>query len=553
MSLKAHKHIKELKPISPSAAIAKELLRRQRYEQYKKYPLLWAYDILGEHPSNFKWSAHGGDYVNHIWDGSKDPLAEAWNAIANNDWVAVPAATGTAKTFWLARLVMWYLDCFEDSLIVTSAPKESQLSVNLWSEISKIREHILKVRPYMRITKLNIKIEGNNPNISKQSDSWEMLGFVAGVGANEESATKAQGFHRKYMLIVCEEMAGMNPAVVTAFKNTAVASTNVMVGVGNPDSELDELAKFSEHPRVKTFRISGFDFPNIVLNNEIYPGAVSNISIQAREKEYGVESPMYQSRVRGITPKDAKDSLIYSSWIDKCDKYHGQFNTEIKVSEKGKGVGIDVANSEAGDKAAVARFKGNTLDYIKEFQCPNATDLAYNFVYDDIELQAKKCLNYGIFRLKDFGIGGHQVGVDNVGVGVATLNALHKKGYPTAVGLSGGSKAWAEAIPVDERTKQPIWQFPNLRNQMMWELREDIREGRLIFDIPDRALMRKIKSELAAIKFKYSGNMVTVESKEDLKKRLGKSPNILDSIAYANFMRKGYRVTGANYMPFLAG
>jgi hypothetical protein len=37
---------------------------------------------------------------------------------------------------------------------------------------------------------------------------------------------------------------------------------------------------------------------------------------------------------------------------------------------------------------------------------------------------------------------------------------------------------------------------------------------------------------------KVSGTKITIESKEDMKKRLGHSPNMLDSLVYWNWMRK---------------
>lgn len=139
------------------------------------------------------------------------------------------------------------------------------------------------------------------------------LGRVAGIGANEQSATKMQGFHRENMLIIIEEMAGVHPAAVTALKNTCTGENNLILGVGNPDSEYDQLHQFATLMGCRAYRISAFDHPNVVLKTTVIEGAVTIPSIDSRKLEYGVDSPLYLSRVRGITPNKSETTLIKKS------------------------------------------------------------------------------------------------------------------------------------------------------------------------------------------------------------------------------------------------
>ncbi|MDR3678901.1 MAG: hypothetical protein P4L41_02970 [Flavipsychrobacter sp.] len=60
--------------------------------------------------------------------------------------VAIEAATGTGKTFTLSRIVLWFLDVYEDSLVVTTGPGESQLKHNLWAEIEKFKDKFKRLR-----------------------------------------------------------------------------------------------------------------------------------------------------------------------------------------------------------------------------------------------------------------------------------------------------------------------------------------------------------------------------------------------------------------------
>lgn len=523
-----------------------EELRRIRLEIWRKDPLLWLEERLGENRSSFQWSALSDKYNDHVWDGDIDPLANAWKDVAMKKWVAISAATGTGKTFWLSRLVFWFLDVYEDSLIVTTAPAENQLKANLWGEISKEIETFKKIRPYVRLTSTMLKPEGNNFNnpYVPYLNSYMAKTFVAGVGANEASATKAQGFHRKDMLIICEEAAGMNPAMMTAFQNTCTGSNNIMVAVGNPDSELDQLNQFAELGNVNRYRISAYDYPNVVLQEEIFHGAVSQISIDRRKEKYGVDSPLYKSRVRGLTPSEGEDTLIKRTWIKEA--FVSEMPQEFDRSYNA--VGVDVANSELGDMASLAWGKRNVLTLVQEFQCPNASHLGHNLMKGSIELRMDNQQDFGTPTIHEYQIRSECIGIDAVGVGVSTVNTLLEYGIvPTA--LQGSQ--WKEVIPQEmtirggKEVPLLLYEFVSLRDQMYWELREDLRQGLIKFYITDPDMQEQILTELSIAKFMLAKHKVAVEGKDQIKKRIGgKSPNVADAIAYWNWVRKGHNIVG---------
>jgi hypothetical protein len=252
--------------------------------------------------------------------------------------------------------------------------------------------------------------------------------------------------------------------------------------------------------------------------------------------------------VRGITPSDSTESIIQGTWIDACDKYHPTFHSKDKLNTWSS-VGVDVARSEAGDKAALAWFDGNVLFNVQEFQCPSVTHLAYNLIWTDAELLQSGFHCHNTLKIKDFSISDYFIGVDSVGVGIGTVDTLIDAGYPNVQALSGGQ--WEEAIPKNEKDK-PKYYFASLRAQMYYELRVDIQQGHIIFDIPDRKLMDHIKRELSVAKFKKSPGKTAVEAKEDIISRLGKSPNVADAIVYANWVRKGYRLPPSG-LPMIFG
>jgi hypothetical protein len=74
--------------------------------------------------------------------------------------------------------------------------------------------------------------------------------------------------------------------------------------------------------------------------------------------------------------------------------------------------------------------------------------------------------------------------------------------------------------------------FNNLRSQMWWQLRDDLQHGRVALVEDD-----ELFNDLTSVTWKTQGGKIVVESKEDQKKRLGRSPNKGDAAVYWNWVR----------------
>lgn len=511
-------------------------------QRYRNNPEIWLEERLGENRRTIIWEEYGG-YDGHQWDGSKNPLFATWKAVANGNWAALKSATGTGKTFMLARIVLWYLDCFNDPLVVTTAPKEGQLKLHLWSELSKIIDKFKRIRPGCRLTSLRLQ---KNEFDRLYGASAEAIGFVSGTGAVEESATKAQGFHRENMLIIMEETPGIRDAVMTAFINTSTniseggRSKNIILAVGNPDSEDDPLCTFSRLKSVKSFRASALDHPNVVNKGELIPGAVTKGSIKVREDRFGLDTPLYNSRVRGIAPAEATDSLFKGADIDfACDEANWN-DDAIPFDNTYNAVGIDVAQSENGDAGGACFGRGNIVCELLEFKCPSASHLGYNLFMDKSTLEKNNYKSYNIPTIFDYDIFDFCIGIDSVGVGVSTLNVMRDNNI-NAIPLIGGMLH--TAVKLDKEGK-PIVVFSSLRAQMLWELSHDLKEKKIRIQIRDRNKVNQIRRELLAHRYKTNNGKITVDDKEKtVKARLrGKSPTYADILAYWNWMRKGYYI-----------
>ncbi len=531
--------------------------------KYRQDPKLWLEERLKEDARSLIWEDFDKEaYANHNWDGTKNPFLETWQKIVEGKWISLKSGTGTGKTYFLARLVLWFLDVFPSSLVVTSAPKQDQLKLHLWNEINTCIHKFKKIRPQCKLNSLDLFVDPRHidtDDVEVSQRAWMATGFVAGIKADEQSATKAQGFHRENLLIVCEETPGMPWPTLFAFTNTAETGT-IIVAVGNPDSKIDALSTFEERYSRKAHRvrISGLDHPNVVAGMNLIPGATSREGIATKlESENGnKEGFAYKSRVRGIAPDQGSDSLIRLEWVNAAIVNPNEVDfkdLDIDNVKSRNAAAADAANSKNGDDAGVLYGVKNVVKYIKTFKCANSNEIADNMIYGSDGLPADVDNNYGIPSYKDFGILPKYIGVDPVGIGAGTVNRFTKlKHYVKS--LHGGQDQ--DCIPYVERKdrdrhkyKDYISRFNSLRAQMLWQLRLDFEKGDFIIYISDTNIIREITVQCTAIKYE-SKSTIEIEPKDKLKQRLGYSPTHLDLLSYWNWMRKD-RIFKPKKRPFV--
>ena len=464
---------------------------------WQSNPIGWMEKYLKIAKETILWSGYGGAYLTHEWDGTREPLGTVLQALVDWKDVGVEAGTGTNKTYTAAAIVLWFLACFEGAYVLTLAPKEKQLKLHLWKEIGRLWPRFHEHFPLAEKLGLQIRMR-------PLDDSWTAVGFTAGVGAEEEAATRAAGFHAEHMLFITEETPGIHMAVMNAIENTRTAPHNLHLALGNPDHQQDELHKFCIKPTTVHVRISALDHPNLVLKDpNIIPGAASVVSVKKRGQNYGEASRLYISRVRGICPAEDAESLIAWSW---CVAARDREPSEV---ETGAGaMGVDVANSPNGDKASIAYGEGARLLEVLSWACPDSNAFGRNQV---------------VTLMKQYKVDQSRVGVDNIGVGAGTVNELFRLGYMIQSLMGSASAIMSE----DEE------EFFNLRSQMWWQMRLDLQHGLIV--LPDD---EELFQDLTTPKWKPRNGRIWIESKEDLKGRLRRSPDKGDAAVYWNWIRK---------------
>ena len=170
-------------------------------------------------------------------------------------------------------------------------------------------------------------------------------------------------------------------------------------------------------------------------------------------------------------------------------------------------VGVDVARGGA-DKTVLAPRYGLWYDVLQKYD-GSATDDAPSVVALFLPLVTSG----GTANIDGIGVGSGVVDISRAYIGTRTNSIL----------FSSGSA---------EMDQTGTFGFVNLRAQAYWQFREalDPRNPNPISLPPDQELL----TDLAAATYRPQMGGIKIESKEDIKKRLGRSPDCADAVVLAS-------------------
>jgi hypothetical protein len=128
-----------------------------------------------------------------------------------------------------------------------------------------------------------------------------------------------------------------------------------------------------------------------------------------------------------------------------------------------------------------------------------------------------------IERTKEKNIGADRVNIDVVGVGGGVVDHMTSKGY----GVQTFNSSEAPINTIGNLI------YKNRRAEAYWGVRKGLMEDRYTL-VNDREIIK----ELLNIRYFIKDKSIQIESKTEIKKRLGKSPDIADGITIAYDIRE---------------
>lgn len=469
-------------------------LAARRFE--KKGASRWLYDPLGFIDTCVDFG--------YDEDGSPRTLT-SYQREAINDLVvarryALRGPHGLGKTAIEALVVLWFALTREDALIdwkvITTAAAWRQLSVYLWPEIhkwaGKLRwEHLNRgsFDPIHELQALNLKL-GHGAASAVASSKKELI----------------EGAHADSLLYIFEESKAIDADIFDAAEGAFSGDKRIQgklpeafgLMVSTPG---DTAGRFYE---IHTGRKGTGDWTKrwVRVQEAVKAGRISAQWIQDRKEQWGEDSAVFQNRVLGEFYSNETDVVIPLKWVeDAMDRWQYWSDEGCPVQFGRRVVGVDVARGGA-DLTILADRIGAIVYPLTKMKVGNTM-----LVYDEV---VRRLVNQ-----TDLSV------VDVIGVGAGVVDLLRRNRKPV--------HAFNAARACGLRDRSGTYGFRNQRSAMWWTAREmlDPAFNPTLALPPDDDLL----GELTAPKFQYmTGAIIQVESKDEIKKRIGRSTDHADAV-----------------------
>lgn len=454
-------------------------------ERAQRDPVWWCENVLRVKP----WSKQ----------------VEIMQSVRDNPRTAVRSCHGIGKSFTAGQIILWFLNAFAPSIVLSTAPTWRQVEKLVWKEVRA---------SYARATAIDGGLGGAllpaSPELHIVRDQW----YAAGLSTNDPN--KFQGYHEEHILVIVDEAAGVPEDIFEAIEGVLTSEHSRLLLLGNPTSIGGTFHKAFRGAGYHTIHIGAFDSPNFTafgITPEDFPGNSWEEKITGRlpnpklitpewayDKflKWGPDSPAYQARVLGNFPEAGDDTLIPLAWVEAAQARW----LDVEPGEPIE-IGCDVARY-GSDETVIAIRRGGRVEPLLVYAQKDTMETA------------------GLVKAAHAETSATAIKVDEIGIGAGVVDRLKELKCP-ATGVNVAS------APVEPE------RFMNLRAELWWNLRERLDPNPRVNPNPialppDDQLL----ADLTNVKYKIdSRGRIQLESKEEIKKRLGRSPDRGDAVVLA--------------------
>src|SRR3954470_5768890 len=423
----------------------------------------------------------------------QDYQVEILEGLNTHKETAARSCHGSGKTFIGADAVAWWLNTRPNSIVITTAPTFKQVENQVWRYVNGLGQE-----------------RGEQLSGTILKTRWDISPNWYALGISPKEPTSMQGFHAQSgeILVIVDEGAGVTEEMFEAIDGILTSPGARLLVLGNPTSVSGYFVQMFRNPNVRKIHIPCFRTPNFVANGIrtledlkgfdwtklVLPYAYALDPRWAFDKifKWGIDSPMFQSRVLGNFPDRDARTLIPLNLLDNAS-----MDERRDLIAKGPpAYGHDIARM-GDDNSVIHKRYGDWHCKPRIFHGDNTMTTA----------------GRAVEALRDEN-GPYFIDITG-GLGAGPYDRLVELGWEQVYGLNMSSSA----IRKDE--------FINLRAELGWILRDKFFEGSIYIPNDD-----DLKAELSNVLYDIaSDGRRKLEPKELTKKRLnGRSPDRFDAM-----------------------
>lgn len=431
--------------------------------RYRKDPIAFVREIIGVEPT----------------DQQKQLILSACRPRART---AVKSCTASGKTAVLAWLTFYFLICFPDCRMLTTAPTANQLHRVFRAELAKWQA---TMRPpfndFFEIMSDKVFVKGKKDT--------QFCGLVTGSPENKESFA---GLHASKVVVLVDEASALPEEIFDTLLGTLSKGECHFILVSNPVRASGAFYQLfqgdSDHWDRITF--DSYGSPN-----------VDKDWIKEVIEYYGEDSDFVKMRIKGEFPALSNSQFISTEVIQEATQRVLHPREYVNYP---RFLGCDPARF-GDDSSVIVDRQGPKVHGIYQFRG-----------LDTVEF-AQSVLNQ--YRQHSY----QAVFVDGIGVGAGVVDQLKRFNIPVI------------EVTVNSKSSDPKT-YCNLRAQVYGRLKDWLPTADLPHD--DRELIE----DLSSINYFFNNRLqIVLEAKKDMKKRTKRSPDRADALSLT-FAQEIYNV-----------
>jgi phage terminase large subunit len=396
------------------------------------------------------------------------------NAVASGERkISIRSGHGVGKSTTASWAMLWFLLTRYPVKVVVTAPTSAQLYDALFAELKRW----VKELPPTIQDLLDVKQE----RIELKASSTEA--FISARTSRAEQPEALQGVHSENVMLVADEASGVPEAVFEAAAGSMSGHNALTILLGNPVRSSGFF--FETHNRLKdewwTKRVSCED-----------SARVSQEYIDDMKSRYGEESNAYRIRVLGEFPRSDDDTIIPMELLESAKHRDTRAYEDAPIIW-----GLDVARF-GSDSSVLCKRQSNVVHTLERWRNLDLMQLTGAVVaqYEACDHKSRPA----------------EILVDSIGLGAGVVDRLMELKLP------------ARGINVSESPAMG-GTYLNLRAEL-WHKAKAWLEKRDC-KIPNN---EDLIGELATVRYTFTSNgKIKIESKDDIRKRGLKSPDMADA------------------------
>lgn len=472
--------------LSTWTSALESLNKDEQRERWRRDPAAWVTERLGE----------------HVWSKQREIL----ESVAVNKLTSVQSSHGVGKSFLVSRLVGYFIDNYPpgDFFIVTTAPTWAQVRAIIWRYIAQMaNEHDL-------------------PGYVTQNAEWKIGNELVAFGRKpaDQNQQGLQGLHaRRGVVAIIDEASGIPDQIWNAIDSLTTTPESRIVAVGNPDAVSSRFYRVcTSEVGWNRIKISSFDTPAFTgekVPEEMFRGLVQREWVEDKAVRWGVDSALYKIKCMGEFAEVDDFAVIPLGWVRLAqqrwlDYQESPLDFKQLHGPKGRTIlGVDVGHM-GEDKTVILTRTGFVVDKIESWSKKDTVEVA-RFVRDRLTAPQSVAV------------------VDSIGVGAGVVDQLRNMGSKVVPFISSATTR--------RRDSTGTQGFANLRASAWWNLRELLdpaMDAKLCLPPDD-----DLAADLSTPRYEMvHGGRIKIESKDDIRKRLGRSTDMADALCMAYFVEQ---------------